>query len=113
MPLALYADEYVDARVVAGLRRRGVDIVSAADVGLLGASDERHLDRAREMSRPVVTADHDFLRLAHEQVEEGGSIPGLIFILPKTGVGDAIRAIALLAEALERTDLHDRVEWVS
>ena len=112
MPLPLYADECVDARVVAGLRRRGVDVVSAADVGLLAAPDDRHLDHARELRRPVVTADQDFLRLAHERVESGASIPGVIFILPRTTVGDAVRAIALLAEALQPSDLRDRVEWV-
>lgn len=35
-------------RVVAGLRRRGVDILTVADAGLLGHFDERHMEEARE-----------------------------------------------------------------
>lgn len=57
MTLLLYADECVDARIVAGLRRRGFEIVTAADVGLLGAADERHMAQAIATSRSIVTAD--------------------------------------------------------
>ena len=39
MALRLYADECVDARIAAGLARRGVDIVTAGSLGLLGAAD--------------------------------------------------------------------------
>jgi predicted nuclease of predicted toxin-antitoxin system len=49
---------------VAGLRRRSVDIVAAADVGLLGAADEAHIERATELARVVVSNDQDFLRMA-------------------------------------------------
>jgi len=34
LALRLYADECVDGRVVAGIRRRGIDIVTAAEQGL-------------------------------------------------------------------------------
>ena len=112
MPLTLYADECVDARIVAGLRRRGVDVVSAADEGLLGAPDETHLDRATASSRVVVTNDHDFLRIAHERAEEGRPHSGVLFILPQTSVGEAIRGVALAAEVLGPTDMHSWIEWI-
>jgi predicted nuclease of predicted toxin-antitoxin system len=112
MALRLYADECVDARIVAGLRRRGVDIVSAHDEGLLGATDEGHLERAASLGRVVLTADHDFLRMASERANAGGSHPGLVFILPRTDVGDAIRGALLVAEALDPADLLNRIEWV-
>jgi hypothetical protein len=38
--LKLYADECVDARIVAGLRRRGVDVHTAAEQGLLADAAE-------------------------------------------------------------------------
>src|SRR5436309_2179748 len=69
LPLRLYADECVDARIVAGLRRRGVDMVTAADAGMLGGADADHLARAIDLGRIVVSADSDFLRLAQECVE--------------------------------------------
>lgn len=63
MPLTLYADECVDHRLVTGLRRRAVDVLTAGDADLLGASNEQQLRRATEMARVVLTGDHDFLRL--------------------------------------------------
>ncbi len=112
MPLRLYADECVDARVVAGLRRRGVNITTAGDQGLLGRPDEHHLLRAAELGRIVVTCDGDFLRLVRERTERRERHDGLIFILPRTTVGDAVRAIALAAEVLDPPDMADWIEWV-
>ena len=43
MPVKLYLDENVDVSVAAGLRRRGIDVVTALDRGKLGASDEEQV----------------------------------------------------------------------
>ncbi len=49
--IKVYADEHVSWAIINGLRQRGVDILSVADAGLLGASDETHLTFAiREKS---------------------------------------------------------------
>jgi len=109
--LRLYADECVDGRIIAGLRRRGVDVVTAHEQGLLGAADQEHLARAIELHRVIVTADHDFLSLIQLQLETG-SFPGLIFILPATAVGEAVRAIVLVATVLEPQDVANWIEWV-
>lgn len=58
--LRLYADECVDARIVAGLRHRGLDVVTAADADLLGANDSAQLDRAIALDRVTMSSDHDF-----------------------------------------------------
>lgn len=112
MALRLYADECVDGRIVAGLTRRGVDIVTAGSLGLLGATDDEQLARAVELGRVPVSADHDFLRLAHARIGAGTSFPGLIFILPGARVGEVVRAVALIADALDRADVAGRIEWV-
>lgn len=112
MPLRLFADECVDARVVAGLRRRGIDIITAADECLLHASDEEQFARATHLGRPIVTADHDFLRLACGHWETGTPFPGVILIQPATRVGDAVHAIALLATVLNSDDMSNWVEVV-
>lgn len=112
MPLSLYADECLDARTVAGLRRRSIDIQTTADEALLGAPDERQLAQAIARGRVVVTNDQDFLRLAHDRMEKGLPFPGVIFVLPGTPVGDAVRAIADLAVVLDAYDMAGRIEWV-
>jgi predicted nuclease of predicted toxin-antitoxin system len=108
LALELYADECVDARIVAGLRRRGVRVTTAADEGLLRASDDAHLARAIDLSRAIITTDHDFLAL----VSDGCEHPGLLFVLPRTSVGDAIRAITLMAQVFEPAEMRNWIEWI-
>jgi predicted nuclease of predicted toxin-antitoxin system len=105
----IYADECVDGRVVAGLRRREVDVVSAADVGLFGAADEMHLERASTERRAVVTADHDFFTLIRARIEAAIGFPGLIFIRPGTSVGAAVRAITAIAPTLTNAQVEGTV----
>jgi hypothetical protein len=112
LALLLYADECVDARIVAGLRRRGLDILSAAEAGLLGHSDEQHLEKARTLNRVILSRDQDFLVLAHHCAVEALSFPGLIFIHPKGTVGEVIRSVTLLAELLSPVDIAGWIEWV-
>lgn len=112
MTLRLYADECVDASIVSGVRRRGVDVVTAAEEQLLGAADEAHLDRARALGRVVVSCDQDFLRLAHHRAASGAGHRGLLYILPQTDVGDAVRAIVLLAQTKTTEELDGWVEWI-
>jgi hypothetical protein len=110
--LELYADECVDARIVSALRRRGVNVVTAADSGLLGMRDEQQLARAIELGRPIVSGDRDFLALVSAQLSAGVDLPGLIFLLPATHVGDAVRGIALLVTILDSHDMRNTIEWV-
>ncbi len=101
----------MDARIIAGLRRRGVEVTTAADERLLAASDEQHLARASALTRVVVTADRDFLRLVRDQAA-AGSHPGVLFLLPQTTVGSAVRALVFAAEVLDPQDMEGRVEWI-
>jgi hypothetical protein len=89
-----------------------VDVTTAADQALLGATDEQHLVRASDLGRTIVTADQDFLRLAHERIVANMAVPGLVFIQAGIRVGEAVRAIALLAEALDPADMASWIEWV-
>jgi hypothetical protein len=98
--------------VLAGLRRRGVDVVRAHEEGLLSASDKRHLERASELGRTVVSADQDFLAIVNDLMERGLRFPRLLYIQSGTSVGDAIRAIVDAAEILEAADVESWVEWI-
>jgi hypothetical protein len=99
VPLELYADECVDARIVAGLRRRGIDVVTAGAQQLLRASDSEQRDRATKLGRVFMTADQDFLAADYE-------LPyGLIFIMPTASPGYAVRRIADIATILDPADM--------
>ncbi len=70
--LRFHLDESVASAVAAGLRRRGIDVTTATDVGLRQADDEVHLQFAMRESRILVTHDADFLVLASRNTPHAG-----------------------------------------
>jgi predicted nuclease of predicted toxin-antitoxin system len=69
-----YTDEHVGGAVVNGLRQRGVDVLTVVEAGMLSASDEEHLARARAEGRVVFSQDDDFLRLHDGELSTRGSL---------------------------------------
>ena len=61
--IRFHLDEHIHSAIATGLRQRGIDVTMSADVGLRGASDEQHLEFARQSGRVLVTQDKDFLQL--------------------------------------------------
>jgi Domain of unknown function (DUF5615) len=56
--IAFYADENVDQRITNGLRRRGVDVLTAQEAGLLGTiPDVQHLEFAIARGRALRSQD--------------------------------------------------------
>lgn len=75
----LLADENIHPAVVAGLRARGRDVVTAKDAGVAGAGDRQILAAAPVAGRAVLTHDRDFGTLA---MREGEHYTGVIFLRP-------------------------------
>ena len=72
MSIRFHLDEHISAQVAAGLRRRNIDVTTAADADLIGATDEAHLSFAASSGRVMVTQDDDFLRLHARGVTHAG-----------------------------------------
>ncbi len=66
MLIRFHLDENISTSIAEGLRRRGVDVTTTADAGLMGADDAAQLAFAAAHGRVVVTHDADFLRLHAE-----------------------------------------------
>ena len=63
----------VDERTnMTSIRRRNIDVTTAADGGLTGATDVAHLEFAASSGRVVVTQDDDFLRLHAQGATHAG-----------------------------------------
>ncbi len=75
-------DEQLSPRIAGLLRRRGFDVVAAADrIDLLGCSDRTILEIASSELRAVVTNNiKDFRPLAAERLARGHSHAGLILL---------------------------------
>jgi hypothetical protein len=106
--ISFYADEHVPKAVVAGLRQRGVDVLTVAEAGMLSAPDSEHLARAREEERVLVTQDADFLRLHAAGAEHWG----IVYAPQGPPIGEMIRGLMLICQALEAEDMDGRVEFL-
>jgi hypothetical protein len=112
--ILLHADESVDRRVVDGLRRRGVDVGSAVDAGLGGATDERQLEFATTARRALLTADADHLAIHGAWMASGRSHEGVVYFHPaRTTPGHVIREVHRIAHRVSPDDARNRVFYVS
>ncbi len=113
MTLALYMDVHVRRAISDGLRRSGVDILTAQDDGSTRLPDPELLDRATELGRVLFSQDDDLLREATERQELGRSFSGVVYAHQlRITVGQAIRDLQLIAEVYEPEDIANRVEYL-
>lgn len=107
--IRFHLDENCDPRIATGLRRRGIDVTTSAEAGLLHATDEEQLAYARAEGRVVFTQDADFLRLD----AAGEPHPGIAYCHPESrSIGEVIRRLALIHEIYEADEMRDRVEFL-
>ncbi|MGQ0633984.1 MAG: DUF5615 family PIN-like protein [Planctomycetaceae bacterium] len=97
MTLALYADHQVNSAIVDGLRRRGIDVLTALEDGFDRRADADILARATELGRAVFTQDVDFILLVDEWLTVERQFCGVIFAHQlKITIGQAIRDLELV-----------------
>ena len=80
MSLGLYVDVHVPGPITRGLRRRGVDVLTAQDDGRGRASDPDLLDRAFELGRMVFSQDEDMLTEAVKSHRADEPFATVIFV---------------------------------
>ncbi len=102
-------DEDVDPAIAEGLRRRGVDVTTTPEVGLLGAPDPIQLGHAHAEGRVLFTHDDDHLRLNAQGVEHSG-IAYCHRI--RRNIGEIIDGLALIWELCEPAEMVNRVEYL-
>jgi hypothetical protein len=106
----VYLDESVNPRVADGLRRRGIDVTTAAQAGKLGTADIEQLVYAEHIGAVLLTHDADFIRISAGRREKNLSHPGVIYAhLHKYGVGTIVKKVAALAGANTFRDLETQI----
>jgi len=102
-------DEHVSPAVAQALRQHGIDVVTSAEAGLLGAPDTLQLDHALRTGHVVVTLDRDFLRLDHEGHPHAG-----IAFFPRgsRAIGHIVESLDTVFGVMEPSDMSQRVEYL-
>ncbi len=106
--IKFYTDEHVHPAVIAGLRRRGIDVLSCNDANMLAASDEQHLALAIRENRVIFTQDDDFLKFHAKQV----SHKGIVYSHQRTSIGQIIQGLMLISQVLNGSDIENHVEFI-
>jgi predicted nuclease of predicted toxin-antitoxin system len=60
--IRFHLDENCHRAVAEGLRRRGIDVTTTSQAGLMSASDEEQIAYGVAQGRVIFTQDRDFLR---------------------------------------------------
>ena len=111
--MRLFMDHHVPAAITAELRRRGIDVLTAQEDGSDQIDDDLLLERARQLDRVLFSQDRNLLRIANEWLRSGRDFVGLVYAHQLSiTIGQAIRDLELIAQALDPEDLHNRIEFL-
>ena len=92
------------AAIAAGVRRRGIDVTTTPDAGLLTACDEEQTAYARAEGRVIFTLDKDFLRI------HAAGIPhaGIVYCRQgKLVIGGIIQGLTEIWEVMEPEEVRN------
>jgi hypothetical protein len=107
--IRLYLDENVPVAVADQLRRRGIEAVTARDLGVLSDSDVNHLARATQMGYVLCTYDSDYIELAASGIEHAGIVKGTA---EKHWIGDWVKGLELIHAVYTDEDMRNHVEYL-
>ena len=106
-------DHHVRSEITAGLRRRGVDVLTAGEDGAARLSDPDLLTRAGVLGRVLFSNDEDHLAEATKRQRTGAYFAGLVYSRQLAiTIGQAIDDLELIAEVYEPSDMENRVEFI-
>jgi len=111
--LRLYMDVHVKAAITAGLRRRGIDVVTAQEDGGTRLEDGALLERATALQRVLFSQDDDLLAVARTRQTAGVFFAGRIYghQLAAT-VGKYVLDLEVVCQVLNPEDIANRIEYL-
>lgn len=111
MAVALYMDEQVPLELTLQLRLRGVDVLTAQEVQMIGVADDAQLAKASSLGRVIYTQDRDFLAIAATWQREGRSFGGVIYAHPLyVSFSERFADLHLIAEAAHPSEYLNWIE---
>jgi len=112
----LYLDEdAVQLGLVAALRARRVDVITAVEARMSGKADEQHLRWATNDRRALYSFNiRDYARIHQALITSGESHAGII-VAPQQrySAGDQARRLLRLLNKRSESDMKNRLEYLS
>lgn len=113
MTVRLYMDEHVPSALTAGLKDRGVDVITVQEDGRGGFDDPELLDRAAWLGRVMFSQDADLLRLAAEKQRARQPFAGVIYSHQGSmTIGECLDELELLVGASTAEELANLVHYL-
>lgn len=111
--LAFLMDQHIHLAITEGLRRRGIDVLTAFEDGRSDADDEVLLQRATDLNRIFVSQDQDLLRITAEWRRTGRTFAGVAFgIQQDLDIGGTIEYLELTAHAMSPEEIRNNVVYI-
>ena len=107
--IKFHLDESVSNAIANGLRKRGIDVTTSPESGLIGSSDKEQLAFALSQQRVIFTFDDDFLSLASTGIEHAGII---YTRQQRQSIGNIISSLVLVWECLDSEYMYGRIEFL-
>jgi predicted nuclease of predicted toxin-antitoxin system len=104
-----FFDQHIAPAVVRGLRRRGVDVLTAQEAGRCGLPDPDQLQFATAEERVVTTFDTDYLALHASSVPHAGIVRCRA---TKYTIGQLIQLLFLMHQVTDRDGMRNHVEYL-
>jgi len=106
-------DHHVHDGITSGLRRRGIDVLTAFEDRGNRLPDPALLDRATALGRVLVSQDVDLLVETAQRQRTGGTFAGLIYGHPLNAtVGQFVDELELICSVYELEEARDQVIYV-
>jgi hypothetical protein len=106
-------DHHVPMAVTQGLRRRGVDVLTAQEDGSDRLEDDQLLERASQLARALYSQDEDLLATSHQWLTDGRDFAGLVYAHQlNISIGKAIQDLELITTVFNPDEMQNRIEFI-
>lgn len=113
MTIRPFMDVHIRRSITEGLRRPGIDVLTAQEDGCAEVSDPDLLDRATLLGRILFSMDDDLLTQATRRQKINLPFAGVVYAHQlQITIGQAVRDLSLIAEVYDPADLANRVEFL-